>query len=97
MKNFDRPGYENLWKWFRLSRASWLTLPRSMMHEMPDDWQKHMAELLNEWDETWTYGCMPDPHVVAKSNGKFCKWPDWLLNYQHPDRVLINSLRANRK
>lgn len=39
------PGYDALWGWFGLSRASFLVLPRVLMHEMPDDWQLRMAAL----------------------------------------------------
>lgn len=69
-------------------------MPRSMMHEMPDDWQRRMAVLMAEWDETWDSSEMPSPHVIARVGGRFCKWPDWLLNYRHPDRAAINALRV---
>lgn len=35
----DCIGENALWLWFGLSRASWLTLPRVLMHEMPDEWR----------------------------------------------------------
>lgn len=87
-------GYERLWGWFSLSRASFLTLPRVMMHEMPDDWQWKMAALLEEWDNTWDSYDLPSPSVIAKKEGKFTKWPDWLLNYRHPDRGEVEKLRV---
>jgi len=85
-------GRERLWTWFGLSRASWLTLPRSMMHEMPDDWQDAMAELLEQWDETWDSHEMPEPTVLARHEGKFTKWPSWLLNYRHPCKKSITQM-----
>ncbi len=88
-----RDGYDRLWRWFGLSRASWLTMPRIMMHEMPDDWQDKMAALCEEWDETWNSHEMPEPHVSAKQNGKFTRWPGWLLCYRHPDIDAVNALR----
>lgn len=91
----ERPGHDALWDWFGLSYASWLTLPRSMMHEMSDDWQRRMVELLDEWDAAWDIDDMPTPSVVAKEGGKSTKWPDWLLNYRHPDRERINKMRSN--
>jgi hypothetical protein len=33
-------GREKLWDWFGLSYASWLTLPRVLMHEIPNEWRK---------------------------------------------------------
>lgn len=90
-----REGYDRLWLWFGLSRATWLTMPRVMMHEMPDEWQNKMAELLEEWDNTWD-GCeMPEPSVAAKKDGKFTKWPSFLLNYRHPNKEAINKLRRD--
>lgn len=91
-----RIGYEKLWNWFSLSRASWLTIPRSMMHEMPDEWQSKMAELLNEWDETWDSSKMPQPIVMARADNRFTKWPSWILNYRHPDRKSILQLMINK-
>ena len=88
-------GHDKLWDWFSLSYASWLTLPRVMMHEMPDEWQMQMAELLNEWDETWDSDELPEPFVTARKNSKFTKWPRWLLNYRHPDRKEIERMRPN--
>lgn len=90
----SRNGYERLWLWFGLSKASWLTLPRAMMHEMPDEWQNKMAELLEQWDETWDSSEMPSPYVTAKDNGRFTKWPSFITNYRHPEREKILSLKS---
>lgn len=89
----ERSGHDALWLWFGLSRAGWLTLPRVMMHEMPDEWQAKMAELLNEWDETWKN--QPDIviEVRAKRSGKLIPVPKFLCNYRHPDRTQIDKLR----
>jgi len=83
----------DLWSWFGLSYATWLTLPRIMMHEMPDEWKQKMADLLFEWDETWDSSSVPSPFVTARKNNRFTKWPSWLLNYRHPDKEQINKLR----
>jgi len=89
-----RAGYDRLWRWFGFSYASWLTMPRIMMHEMPDEWQDKMAALLEEWDNTWDSSDMPSPSVSARQNGKFTKWPEWLLRYRHPDRSEIKKMRV---
>lgn len=91
-----RVGYDDLWRWFSCSRASWLVLPRAAMHEMPDPWQKKMAELLDEWDSTINSSDLPEPSVLAKNDGKFCKWPEWLLNYRHPNKKEINKIFKSR-
>lgn len=84
---------QGLREWFGLSYATWLTLPRSMMHEMPEEWQQKMADLLFEWDETWDSSSTPSPFVIARKDNRFTKWPAWLLNYRHPDKDQINKLR----
>ncbi len=89
-----KSGYDELWLYFSISRASWLTLPRVLMHEMPDDWQGKMAELLNEWDETWIYQPDISIHVQAKKNNKFCKIPEYLSNYRHPCKDDLSKLRG---
>lgn len=87
-------GYERLWGWFSLSYASWLTLPRVMMHEMPDDWQAKMAALMNEWDATWTK--VPDDvslntSVCVKNGNRYTRMPRILCNYRRPDKQEIRS------
>ncbi len=87
-------GYDELWKWFGLSRATFCTLPRIFMHAMPDEWQRSMAVLMAEWDATWDSSNMPSPYVSAMGeNNKFTRWPADLLNYRHPDSLFIDSMR----
>lgn len=88
-------GYEKLWGWFGLSRASFLTLPRTLMHEMPDEWQAKMADLLEEYDATFDRSAFYDCKVMAVGeNGKFTSWPEWLLQYRRPDVDRIDAIRA---
>lgn len=89
-------GKESLWAWFGLSRASWLTMPRVMMHAMPDGWQARMAELCHEWDAHWQNQPDLTPHVTLKSGGKFVKIPGWLLNYRHPDQAAIARIAGTQ-
>ena len=90
-----REGYDRLWGWFGLTRAAWLTMPRVMMHEMPDEWQSKMTDLLEEWDQTWDSSDMPKPHVTGKQHNKFTKWPSWLLSYRHPDKIALSEMRRD--
>lgn len=94
-----RPGYDRLWMWFGLSYAGWLTMPRVMMHAMPDDWQDRMAALLEEWDATWDSSEMPNTRVQAvATSGRMTRWPKWLLNYRYPDtRELKKLMRPNAR
>lgn len=49
--NTDGTGADRLHLWWELSYAQYLTIPRSVMQSMPDEWQDKMAALLNELDE----------------------------------------------
>ena len=89
----ERPGYDALWLYFGLSYAGWLTLPRVLMHEMPDEWQGKMAALLEEWDETWTNPPDIQTLVSVKQGAKFVKAPAFLTNYRRPDVAAINAMR----
>lgn len=93
----NRPGYDALWAWFELSYASWLTIPRVLMHEMPDEWQARMAKLLAEYDEAHHHFMDLDPPidtvVCCKVDGRYVKPPEWLLNYRHPDFGQIAMLK----
>lgn len=89
----ETKGYDELWGWFGLSYASFLTLPRVLMHEMPDDWQMKMAQLLKEYDETFPNQPDIGTRVQATKDGKLIKMPEFLKNYRRPDKDEINKLR----
>lgn len=84
-----------LWTWFGLSYASFLVLPRVLMHEMPIEWQDKMAALLHEFDETFDTSSVC--HLVTvnakDNNNRFMKIPEYILNYRHPERDEIAKLR----
>ena len=89
-------GHEKLWGWFGLSYASFLTMPRVLMHAMPDEWQNKMADLLEEYDNTFpgVYSDgVPVPYVTFKLGNRFVKRPNW-MDYRHPDYAAINALCA---
>lgn len=90
----EQSGHDELWQWFGLSYASWLTIPRVLMHAMPDDWQRQMAALLRQWDAAWNTSRLPAPEVSAKLNGKFTRWPEWLLDYRRPNNAEIEGVSA---
>lgn len=91
----NRPGYDALWGWFGLSRASFLVMPRILMHEMPDEWQSQMAELLEQYDDAFNRAPLPGCKVMAVGErGRFQSWPDWLLRYRRPDVDRVNELRV---
>lgn len=90
-----RVGADALWEWFGLSYASWLTIPRVLMHEMPDKWQGKMAALLREYDEAFPN--QPDIGTqvrVTTVKGKLIKTPEWLINYRYPIHAEIDKLKG---
>jgi len=47
---FD-PTHTPIHSWFGLSYVSFLTLPRVLMENMPQEWQVKMSELLKEYED----------------------------------------------
>jgi hypothetical protein len=84
---------EDLSCWFGLSYASFLVLPRVMMEAMPDEWQRKMAVLLNEYDNEFSNQPDIGTRVQITKDGKLIKTPDWMINYRHPDYEAINRIR----
>lgn len=84
---------DDLQAWFGLSYASWLTIPRVLMGAMPPEWQQKMAALLHEYDEAFPNQPDMGTRVQVTQDGKLVKAPHWLLNYRHPDKAKIDSLR----
>lgn len=41
--------------WFELTYAQYLTVPRSILEEMPLGWQEDFVRLMNELDETFDW------------------------------------------
>ena len=92
---YPNKGYDDLWEWFGLSRASWLTMPRVLMHEMPDIWQEKMAKLLVEYENAFDlseYGI--NIEVRGKKEGKYVQLPSELCDYRHPYRNDIERLKV---
>jgi len=89
----EKKGEDALWTWFGLSYASWLTMPRVLMHEMPDEWQAKMAVLLEEYEDAFPNQPNIIPHVSLKRDGKYTKIPRWLSNYRHPDTDTLKTFR----
>lgn len=87
-------GKDRLWGWFGLSRAGGLTMPRVLMHEMPDGWQKRMAVLMEEFNEEFPNWSDQQLYVTAKKGGRFEQLHEWLCNYRHPDKGAVDAARA---
>lgn len=87
-------GCDKLWCWFGLSRGSFLVVPRVLMHEMPDDWQMKMSELLEEYDNAYDTSEVCDSvSVSCKIGGKFAKFPEWVINYRRAIKEEIGKVK----
>ncbi|MBT3807641.1 MAG: hypothetical protein HOG03_24090 [Desulfobacula sp.] len=93
-KKIEISGKDDLWLWFGLSYASFLTLPRVMMHAMPDLWQKQMSILLKEYDEMFPNQPRLGTRVQATKDGKLTKMPEFLKNYRHPHHEKIDEMKG---
>lgn len=65
------PPAEPIHNWFSLSYASWLTLPRSVLQTMPDEWQERLVTCLRELDAAChEHGVdIPDTRVHGTQRG----------------------------
>lgn len=63
--------------WFELSYAQFLTVPRLVMQSMPLAWQRKIAVLLQEMDETFDWRPEQGRYFVRlrDDNGKFSHAP----------------------
>lgn len=93
LRDYKESGHNKLWGWFSLSYASFCVMPRVMRHAMPDNWQSKMADLLKEWDDTWTNQLNLGTRINATKNGKLTKWPSEFLNYRHPDKEFLAKMK----
>lgn len=69
--------------WFELSYANFLTLPRLVMESMPLQWQRTMARLLYEIDDTFDWRPVDGRYMVTfkHGDGRFGELP--LSDYRH--------------
>lgn len=88
-KETDRPIH----LWFELSYAQYLTIPRSILEAMPEDWQHKMTNLLVELDNTFDWRPKEGRYWVKLKDGKGRYVVDCLMQYRHPDFEYIQSLK----
>lgn len=80
---------EDVHRWFELSYASYLTVPRSLLQEMPPSWQHALVRLLDEMDARYSAPLDHGHYTVLTydESGRFVSDP--LRDYRHPDRRAI--------
>ncbi len=81
--------------YFGLSYASWLTLPRMSLREMPLDWQVKFYALLEEAENQHGFKTPEGLVVMRKVAGKFVSNTHW-NNYRHGNPVLAEEIDNTR-
>ena len=91
-ERYIRRGGE-IHNYFELSYANFLVLPRTVMMDMPTEWQKKFVALLDELDDAtnWRDELDSDIEVHFKSNGRYCEIPEKFSQYRHPEIDWLKS------
>lgn len=74
--------------WFDLSYAQYLTIPRSALQSMPDEWQSEFVALLEELDETIDWRPKEGRYWVQLKDRKGRYVADPLMDYERGRRRL---------
>lgn len=75
VKREDPLEHDAIHGWFNLTYANYMTLPRSVLQSMPDEWQSSFVGLLRELEEQYGGLDWPDYTVSCRSGGRFIKDP----------------------
>lgn len=70
--------------WFELSRAQYLTIPRSILEAMPMEWKQRFADCLEQLDETIDWRPKEGRYWVRLKDGNGRYVHDELGEYRHP-------------
>jgi len=81
--SFDCPIHN----WFELSYAQYLTIPRSVLQEMPNEWQKRFVQCLEELDSTLDWRPKDGCYWVKLKDGKGQFKKDRFMNYRYPTEI----------
>lgn len=75
-------------EWFELTYAQYLTIPRSVLQSMPDEWQEKFTALLNELDDSIDWQPKSGRYWVTLKDdgGRFAHDP--LMDYQRGRRII---------
>lgn len=80
--------------YFGLTYASYQVLPRVLMQEMPEDWQRRFVELMREADDLFEWPKSGSGYVVQlrdERTGRFVHDP--LSRYRRPDWQAVEKAR----
>ena len=87
--SLERPfSADAIHHWFDLSYAQYLTIPRSALQAMPDEWQSEFVALLEELDETIDWRPKEGRYWVQLKGKKGRYVADPLMDYERGRRRL---------
>lgn len=85
-KTVEKKHIRKIHDWFELSYAQYLTIPRSVLQSMPDEWQVRFVKCLEELDEAIDW--RPDVGrywvQLRDENGRYVADP--LMDYERGRR-----------
>lgn len=90
-------GRERLSRFFGLSYANYLTAPRALLEQMPNEWQDQFADLLEQLDARFRWPLYDDLRIEVRlrdRRGRFVDDP--LSQYRHPDPNAIAAATLER-
>jgi hypothetical protein len=96
-KRLTEPQYDRndgpIHGWFGLTYRSYLVLPRSLLQEMPTEWQQRFVDAIEEIRDYFNCAEVEDDYMV-KLRGKDGRFKtDPLGQYRHPDRKIIDRMK----
>jgi hypothetical protein len=89
--------HQEINRWFSLTYASWLTIPRVLLEDMPAEWQVRFVGLIEEYEKRYpNQPSLGTRVLVTGENNRAIKTPEWILNYRRPDFKMLEKLRGNQ-
>ena len=70
--------------WFELTYAQYLTIPRSVLEAMPDEWQERLVACLRELDDTMDWRPSGGRYWVQLKDAQGRYVHDRFMEYRHP-------------
>ncbi len=76
--------------WFSLTYASYLVVPRSIIQEMPCEWQQRLVDLLDEMNEKYGGHLVDKRYAVQDRDERGRFQSDELASYRHGPKIEEN-------
>jgi len=86
----DFEKMDRVHSWFELSYAQYLTIPRSVLQSMPDEWQDRFVKCLEELDNTIDWRPKSGRYWVQLKDGRGRYVEDPFMDYQRGRRVIAH-------